>query len=59
MRIRSIRVVHVHHLDDALRDEHLGGICRPGNEQFELGTFADGFVEITGDVAEGAEVVVP
>ena len=23
----------------------------------ELGTFADGFVEITGDVAEGAEVV--
>jgi peptidoglycan hydrolase-like protein with peptidoglycan-binding domain len=30
---------------------HLAGI--------ELGTFADGFVEITGDVAEGAEVVVP
>jgi peptidoglycan hydrolase-like protein with peptidoglycan-binding domain len=25
----------------------------------ELGTFADGMVEITGDVAEGAEVVVP
>jgi peptidoglycan hydrolase-like protein with peptidoglycan-binding domain len=25
----------------------------------ELGTFADGFVEITGDVAEGAEVVIP
>src|SRR5262245_14839025 len=25
----------------------------------ELGTFADGLVEITGDVAEGAEVVVP
>jgi peptidoglycan hydrolase-like protein with peptidoglycan-binding domain len=25
----------------------------------DLGTFADGFVEITGDVAEGAEVVVP
>jgi hypothetical protein len=25
----------------------------------ELGTFADGFVEIAGDVAEGAEVVVP
>ncbi len=24
----------------------------------ELGTFADGFVEITGDVAEGAQVVV-
>jgi peptidoglycan hydrolase-like protein with peptidoglycan-binding domain len=25
----------------------------------ELGTFADGFVEISGEVAEGAEVVVP
>jgi hypothetical protein len=25
----------------------------------ELGTFADGFVEVTGDVDEGAEVVVP
>ena len=25
----------------------------------ELGTFADGFVEITGDIAEGVEVVVP
>ena len=25
----------------------------------ELGTFADGFVEITGDITEGVEVVVP
>src|SRR5688500_10906911 len=36
---RGTRVVHVHHLRDAVRGEHLGGIGRPRDERLELGRF--------------------
>src|SRR5688572_29908137 len=36
---RIVRVVRVHHRDDALRGEHLGGVRRPGDDRFELLAF--------------------
>src|SRR4051812_28237700 len=36
-RVRGLRVVNVHHLEDAVRGEHLGGVGRPGDEPIEIG----------------------
>ena len=33
---RGVRIVRVHHLQDVLRGEHLGGVGRPGDDRFEL-----------------------